>query len=1375
MIPLAELLGESPGIQAVRTTVARLLARGVQRRRLPAILIEGETGTGKGHLVRALHRAGPRGTGPLVEVNCAAIPETLLEAELFGFERGAFTDARRPKAGLFQTAHGGTLFLDEIGLLPERVQAKFLKALEDGVVRRLGSTQSEPADVAVVAATSENLLDAVSGRRFREDLYHRLAVVIVRLPPLAERGSDILLLADRFLLQACAEYGVRPKALTPDAQAALLAYRWPGNVRELANAMERTALLTDTSVVTADDLELSAVPGRGGTTPRTPARPLPGRRARATTPEGPERVLEALRETDWNLARTAARLKIPRSTLRYHLKKLGLKRSASPAGSTPLAISPITDTVQAPRAGAVRGVWRWERRQLAFLRAALMPSSDDAAPHVAVALQVLVEKTESFGGRVDQRGPLGIVAAFGLDPVEDAPRRAAHAAMAIRKATQHPRLANVERVGVRIAIHASGGLVEQTAETRAIDLETACRAYAVLESLVTAAEADTILVSPDAARPLERRFALVPVALVQAPGGPAYRLEGLEQPGLAPRGAMTTFVGRESEMEHVRHILARAAAGHGQVVAIVGEPGVGKSRLVWEVAQSHGGQGWLIVRASALSYGQATPYQPVIELLKGYFRIEDRDDPAQIRERVRGRLLALDPALASNADALLALLDVPNEDSAWEVLDPAQRRQRILDAIKGLWLQETRGQPVLLVLEDLHWVDSETQAVLDALVASLPTARLCLLVDYRPEYRHSWGSKTYYSQLRLDPLPPERTRELLQGLLGEGPELDRLTALLIERTEGNPFFLEETVQTLVDSHALGGERGARYLARPIDAIEVPPTVEAVLAARIDQLPAEARRLLQVAAVIGKDVPVVLLRAVAQSSEDALRQGLATLQAAELLYEARLFPALEYTFKHALTHEIAYGSLAPHWRARLHAELVDAIERLYPDRQTEQLDRLADHAFRGDLWEKAVTYLRQAGGKAYARWANREAVAYFEQTLTALGHLPETRETMEMAIDVRLHLRNALQPLAEFARIAGYLREAEALARTLDDQRRLGLVWAFMSGHHLGTGGHAAEVRRFARRVEAIGETLGDVPLQVVAQYYLALGCYSAGAYAETEQACRRLMRLQGEQSRERFGLAMFPATLSGAYLARILAERGVFEEGDHHGQAAIQIAEALDHPYSLVIAYLGLAYLAGVKGELSRAGRLLERAVAQCRDLSLPLLAPAVMASVGHVYALSGRTRESVLSLEQALTAYESAGIAYLHSLSVVQLGEAYLRADRVEDARACAERALTLTRERGEQGHEAWALRLRGEVASQADRPDMATAEARYGAAMALATKLGMRPLVAHCHLGLGTLYRRAGEGVKAEEHLQTATTMYREMGMAFWLEKAEAKGPLR
>jgi transcriptional regulator with AAA-type ATPase domain len=688
-----------------------------------------------------------------VEVNCAAIPETLLEAELFGFERGAFTDARQPKPGLFQTAHGGILFLDEVGLLPERVQAKFLKVLEDGAVRRLGSTQSEPADVAIAAATSEDLLEAVRGRRFREDLYHRLAVVTVRLPSLAERGPDILLLAQHFLGRACADYGLVPKTLTPDARAALLAYPWPGNIRELANVMERAALLTDTPLVTAEALGLPVTEGSAGTPPEPRARPRPFRDAMGTVER--EHLVEALDETDWNIARAAARLQIPRGTLRYRIEKFGLRRSAPvPPRAGPAAGSSLRDPPAAPSSppGPAREARPWERRRLAFLRAVLVPPPDrDLVPHAGRVLEVLVEKVESFGGRVEELGPMGVVGVFGLEPIEDAPRRAAHAAVAIRRASERTRSTPADRVGARLAIHASQGLVGEAGETAVIDAEAKCQAYAALEGLVAAAEPDTILVSAAAAPALERRFELVAVGPVDSRGGPSYRLDGLERPGLAPRGPMSPLVGRGPELEQLRRTLARAAAGHGQVVAIVGEPGVGKSRLVWEVMRAHRDHGWLIGHGTAVSYGQATSYLPVIDLLRAYFHVEDRDDPPQIREKVMARLLALDRGLEPSLPALLALLDVSVDDGPWQALDPKQRRQRTLEAIKRLWLREARVQPVLLVFEDLHWVDSETQALLDGLVENLPPARLCLLVDYRPEYQHGWGSKTSYTQQRLDP------------------------------------------------------------------------------------------------------------------------------------------------------------------------------------------------------------------------------------------------------------------------------------------------------------------------------------------------------------------------------------------------------------------------------------------------------------------------------------------------------------------------------------------------------------------------------------------------------------------------------------------------
>jgi predicted ATPase len=315
---------------------------------------------------------------------------------------------------------------------------------------------------------------------------------------------------------------------------------------------------------------------------------------------------------------------------------------------------------------------------------------------------------------------------------------------------------------------------------------------------------------------------------------------------------------------------------------------VGKSRLVYEVVHSHRTQGWLVLESASVSYGKATPYFPVLELLKRYVHVDDHDTPRTVRTRVTGHVLTLDEALQDTVPALLALLDMLPEDSPFLALEPPQRCQRTLEALKRVLLRESQVQPLLLVCEDLHWIDAETQALLDSLTESLPTARLLLLVNYRPEYQHGWGSKTYYTQLRLDPLPPVRADEFLQALLGDDASLVPLKRLLIARTQGNPFFLEESVRTLVETGVLVGEPGAYRLARPLEGLQVPATVQAILAARIDRLPAEAKRLVQTAAVIGTEVPWSLLQAIADAPEATLERGLAHLQAAEFLYETSLF-------------------------------------------------------------------------------------------------------------------------------------------------------------------------------------------------------------------------------------------------------------------------------------------------------------------------------------------------------------------------------------------------------------------------------------------------------------------------------------------------------
>jgi len=837
----------------------------------------------------------------------------------------------------------------------------------------------------------------------------------------------------------------------------------------------------------------------------------------------------------------------------------------------------------------------------------------------------------------------------------------------------------------------------------------------------------------------------------------------------AARG-LTRFVGRDAETEQLRKALEQARSDHGQVVVVVGEPGLGKSRLFFEFIHSHRAQEWLILESGSVSYGKATPYLPVIDLLKAYFKIQDRDDQREIREKVTGKLLTLDKSLEFTLPAFLALLDVPVDDSAWQVLDPLQRRQLTLDAVKRLLLRESQVQPLILLFEDLHWIDSETQAMLESLVESLPTSRLLLLVNYRPEYQHGWASKSYYTQLKLDPLPPDSAGEILNSVLGNDHGLQSLKELLIERTEGNPFFLEESVRTLVETKVLAGERGNYQLEKKVKSTQVPATVQAVLAARIDRLPLEEKQLLQSAAVIGKDVPFSLLQAITELSDEELRRGLTHLQAAEFLYETSLFPDLEYTFKHALTHEVAYGSLLHERQRALHARIVEAIETLYSNRLIEQAERLAHHAARGEVWEKALTYLRQAGAKADDRSANREAASYFEQALTALAHLPESREMREQAVDLHFHLRISLVALGEHERVLEHLRTAEALANALGDDRRLARVSVYIARELSAQGEHEQAVTACDRAI-GMARTRDYYGLEVTATLYMGLGYYCLGNYPKAVEAQRRnLVPLDSPVVRKRFGAVGLPLVNSRTSLALALAERGEFVEAVVRCTEAIQIAEAIGHPYSVTVTYQGMGLLHLRRGDLHEATLTIEHALEVCQGVDTPPLFHAVSSALGYAYVLSGRTVEAIPLLEEAVEG-PSWGQTEGQSLRTIWLSEGYLLAGREADARVTAQRALGLAGQHKERGHEAYTLRLVGEIAAHEDPPDIGKAENHYRQALDLAEELGMRPLIAHCHVGLGKLYRRIGSRQQAEEHLTTAIAMMREMEMGFWFEKAKAE----
>lgn len=1366
MDPFAELLGESAPVMALRAKLEQLLRAQSSNRRLPPILIEGETGTGKGLLARCIHRAGPRRDGPFVDINCAAIPETLLEAELFGYERGAFTDARRSKPGLFQLAHRGTIFLDEVALLPDALQAKLLSVLEERSVRRLGGTEKQPIDVSIISATNIDVVAAVRLRRFREDLYHRLAVFRLMLPPLRERGDDVLLLAEHILSRACVDHELPAKTLSPEARARLLRYRWPGNVRELANTIERIALVSEGTTVTDAHIDLQSL--------EPASAPARGRKRAGSLDDVMREHLEAvLAQTSGNISRTAEILGITRNTLRARMDKYGVRAShggvtASAARRDSVSADPVLppskivavgpEVTTGEGAAHFPAPFRWERRLTTMLSVALSESPDASLARLTPTLQELIAKVRGFGGVVDELTPFGLVAVFGGEPMEDGPTRAVHAARASLKAVEHVRVETGSDLAARAAIHTAACLITQGAQISGMDPDDRRRARDTLSALLARAEGNTIVASEAGAPFLERRFELLAPQVVGA--GLNVRVVGSDRTGFEVGGRLLSpFVGRGAELLTLQNVLATVEAGHGQIVGLAGEPGVGKSRLLYEFREHLPLERVTYLEGRCLAYATAVPYLPIMTILRTGLGITEVERADIARSQLVVGLKALDMDPGDSVPQLVHLLGLTTATEGPGALDPEAIKTRTFEALRRLCVVGSRQRAVVIAIEDLHWIDRTSEESVSALVDVLAGHRILLLVTYRPGYQPRWLGSSYASQIALAPLNRADSHRVVHSVAAASPISTELADVLVDRAEGIPFFLEELARAVVE-HASQGTAP----------VVVPDTVQGVLAARLDRLPAETRDLLQISAVVGKDVPTPVLQSVAGLSTMALRSGLADLHAAEFLRRSEISPVETYTFKHALTHEVAYESLPAGRRRELHASIVRTMEALYADRLEPHVEGLARHAMRGELWEKAVQYLRQAGSRAFARSANRESVTFLEGALTALRRLPESRQTLEEAIDIRFALRNSLQLLGDLDQVIEYLRQAEELVIRLGDSRRLGW-WLTYMGHYSWITGRSIEALDFSERATLTADETDDVTLEIVANLHCGLASMTSGDHRRADVALRTVVRrLQGERVRERFGQVSFPAVAARSYLVFSLAERGEFEEGIRLGEEGLRLAETLDHPYSLGLISSNVAYLYTVKGDLDRALVLIEHSDALSRQGRFVLSSPRTTWFLGRVHLQAGRLDAGVDLLERAALAFETVGMRSFQSLVSVHLGEAYLQAGRPNEARTLAERAIRAAGDRNQRSHTAYALRLLGDIAASSQTADVAGADRHYRDALALADQLGMRPLAARCHVELALLHRRAGRAEEADSELDTAATMFRAMDMRSWLATVDA-----
>ena len=1343
MLPLAELLGESPGIVAVREQLGRLLRRQTDARRLPPILIQGETGTGKGLLARAIHRAGPRRDQPFVDVNCAAIPETLLEAEMFGFERGAFTDARQAKAGLLQAAHRGTIFLDEIGLLPEPLQAKLLKAIEEQVVRRLGSTRSEPIDVWILSATSQDLTVAAPARRFREDLYHRLAVLTVQLPPLRERGQDILRLAEGFLARVCADYRLPPKELDPEARAALLAYPWSGNVRELANVMERVALLSEAGTITAGALGLREVG------PGVPRELAPGDLSVPLQDEvasvEQRRVRDALERMNWNISRAADLLGISRNKLRYRIRKHGLGpeaprgtprkkrvRAAEPAPPAPVSSTP-----------AVLPSLRWERRRLTLLRADLVPPgegrplADSTRP-----LEIFVEKLQGFGGRVEELSSRGIVAAFGIEPVEDAPRRAALSAMAILKAMEAEGHMS-GGVRVKIGIDVAQLMVGRIGSAVQLEAEGKRRASGILDTLLAAGEADWIAVSTAAAPFLERRFDLMPAGALEGAPVKAYRLMGRERTGLGLRGRITRFVGRNAELEYLRHRLAAAMTGQGQAVGIVGEPGIGKSRLLHEFRQSLADRDVTYLEGRCFSYSTAIPYVPVVELLRNNFRLSDADTPETIINKVRRSLGQIGMEPDEGAPYLLHLLGIREGTDPLSVLSPEAIKVRTFEILSEMTLRGSRPRPLILAVEDAHWIDTASEAYLASLLESMAGAPILLLMTYRPGYRPPGAEKSFATQMALPPLSQEDSRTVVHAVLQTEQVPDPLTQLILARAEGNPFFLEELARVV-------GEHGHH----PPQA--VPETLQEVLLARIDRLPEDAKQLLQTASVLGREFSLRLLRAIWDPGP-ALDRQLRDLTRLEFLFLRSATAEPVYVFKHALTQQVAYDSLPLSQRQSLHAAAGRALETLHADRLERVYDRLAYHYSRTDETGKAIDYLMRFAVKAARASAHVEAVAALDEALAHASRLPDGPGRERRRLEVILQQVPSITALGRFQEVLDLLLRERGRVERLGDPVVAG-PWYFWLARTYGVMGNAAGAVESVQRALEEATRCDDKATMGKAYYALAYENYWSGQPQAGVEHGRQAVSLL-EESEEHSWLGFAHWIVAANY-----SQLGEFEAALEAVARARSIGELTGDRRLLCTAAWNSGGIYAMQGEVEAGIEACQRALESSPD---PVNRALAQGFLGGCHLEKGDAARAIPLLEESVRQLGQFQVRQTQSWFLALLGEAYLLMGEIDRAAEFAGQGLRIGQDARYSFGVGWAQRALGRIARVGGQ--LKEAQNHLKEALRTFESVGARYHAGRTHLDLAELAHARGDEERAGAHLDAARRLFEGLKIPKYVERAE------
>src|SRR6266542_245638 len=1288
----------------LRQQITHLLGRQSPSRRLPTLLIQGETGTGKGLLARAAHNTSSRSSQPFIDADCVAIPETLLEAEL----------------------------------LPRAFQAKLLKVVEERGVRRLGSTHVDMLDLWVIAATNVDLGAATRDGSFREDLYHRLAAMTIYMPPLRERGTDILLLAGYYLSRACAEYHLPLKVLTKEAQAALMAYSWPGNVRELANMLERVALLSgDASVITPDLLGLHPHP--------EPAKGLrePARSHLKVSVEGFERekLRVVLQDTGWNISLAAARLGLPRNTLRYRIAKLELHPRKTlvllAPGRKQLGRIGDESGKGGPNGSPSTEVATWPPRRAIYLSASVSEESADP-DEVSRLLESVADKVRRFGGRVEVMTRADLLASFGFDDsTHEAPACAANVALSVQKTVARRYASGSSRaLTVQFTLRAS------KAQLRDVDgPPEANKAWLRLDGDVTGilpgqAEPPAILVAADAARLFRAQFELEPVAASEEE---LYRLIGRRQSGRhgLPE-ASAPFVGREHELAILDGLLDLVEQGRGQAVGIVGEPGVGKSRLLHEFRQRAVQRGFVFREARCFPSSGAMSHDALHQMLQQAYEIGDDDSPEAICEKIRQGVedAGLDPD--EWAPYLLRAAGISSGTERLAGLSREVIKLRTAEVLRRITVERSRNAPLVLAFDDLHLAGRPAEEFLLQINHELPCSRVLLLATYRPGYRLPWGDRPYVTQFGLQPLSRGKSWTLLCHILPIEQQPMNVIPQILDSARGNPLFLEELAR---DAAGKPGEEGTR---------RVPDALQEALLSQTSRLSDGARRLLAFVSVIGDRAPLRLVDRLMVRPR-GLAPLLAELRKHEILHEKSARGEMLF-FDHRMMSLAVYESLPVGERQRLHAAVGAALEELHAGKLQDVYHLLAYHYGRSADSAKAIAYLPYLFQKTGQNCTLLEVVAALERALEHAARLPAGAQRDRLMIDLVTREAHALEKLGRLEGARDLLLRHLQWAESLDSPQLAGPFFLALAGAY-GFLGEAVPAEIWVRRAAKEAGRSGDVTALSRAGDGLTLDWLWAGRFIEgIEDGGPAVTRPGKRREREWTGQAVWGQGMNCVVIGQlnraIELEDTAWEAARGAGDTRLECFAAFTKGWAHTL-----------RGDWLKGLAACRRAVELAPD---PLAAALAKAWLGGVCVEMEDWEQATFALFHAYDRFLAWKCRPSLALVCAWLSEALLGRGQLQRAEELAGEGLALSEEFGFPFTQALARRALGRIARARDARE--ESEGHFQTAYKGFQSLGAAYEGARTLLDLAALADASGRPEVAAIHLATARKAFSDLGVAFY-----------